>query len=304
MILKEISAFLLLIFAQRSLLIAQTSAQAGQIPRWPEINLNALVVDKSGQPQVPLDKSTLRVYEDGVERPLKSITAGDAPVSLALLIDTSGSMREKRASVAEVAAAIIRAMPPGSEVMAVLFNVQPYFYLPFTSTDPAPLSFLNRQDFRDGTVLYDSIALTEGYISKNARYATRALVVLSDGEDDASRSSLPDAVRSLLWPGAPTVYFALLPNPDSGYNEKRHSKLAAEILVSAGGGLSLVADKKQVPAALGAKIAALIRSQYVLAFTTADPAPNGMNHKVEVRLAGQTVKVRICAMPSYFAPRE
>jgi VWFA-related protein len=302
MLRKEILALLLLAFAQRNPALAQAGTQDEQFARWPEVHLNVLVIDKSDQPQVALDKSAFHVFEDAIERPLESIIARDAPVSLALLIDTSHSMLDSRAILTEVVTAVTRAMPPGSEVMAVLFNDQASVVLPFTPTDPFPLSFLNHLEAQRGTVLYDAIMVTEAYVAKNARYAKSALVVFSDGMDNHSSSSLPDALRSLQWPGAPAFYFVRLPDPNANGFEKRFSKTAVQLLVSAGGGLSLVSGKDQDPAALGTGIAALIRSQYVLAFTTTDPASNGRSHKLEVRLPGQSTKLKICVMPSYFAP--
>jgi Ca-activated chloride channel homolog len=303
MLLKQIVVLLLLALAQGYPALAQAGTQSGKSSQWPEVHLNVLVVDKSRQPQTTLDKSSFHVFENGKERPVKSISAGNTPVSLALLLDSSRSGIEDQAILKGVAAAVTRAMPPGSEVMAIRFADQAHLVLPFTPTNPFPLSFLNRLKWQGGTSLWDAIRMTEAYVAKNARYSRSALVVLSDGMEDHSTFNLEQTVPSLQWPGAPPIYFVRLPGKNGvlGYN-KGFASRAVKLLVYEGGGLTLVPKKHQDPAALGSKIAALIRSQYVLTFATVDPALDGKNHQLKIRLTGQFRKLKVCALPSYFAP--
>lgn len=132
----KIVGLLSLAFGVSQAALSQVGAPAPQGHRWPNIDLNILVVDKSGQPQAPIDRSAFHLFENGAERPIDSVTAGDVPVSLALLIDTSGSTYGNRNTISAVATAIIRSLPPGSEVMAVLFAEKAYIDLPFTPRSP------------------------------------------------------------------------------------------------------------------------------------------------------------------------
>lgn len=111
MLLGRTVGLLLLAFAVSQSALSQAGTQAGQDHRWPNIDFNVLVVNKSGQPQASLDKSAFHVFENGAERPIESVTAGDAPVSLALLIDTSGSTYGNRDTIRAVATAVIRSLP-------------------------------------------------------------------------------------------------------------------------------------------------------------------------------------------------
>ncbi len=311
MLRKQSVALLLLALGVGRPALAQAGTQGGQDHSWPKLDLNVLVVDKTGQPQALIDKSAFHVFENGAERPIESIIAGDTPVSLAFLIDTSGSMYDKqatnaghdrRAAIAALVTDIIRALPTGSEVMAVLFADQAFIDLPFTSAEPAPLAFLGRLDDRGGTAFYDALVATENYVSKSARYPKRALVVLSDGDDNRSTLSLQNALRKIEQerPPTPTLYFVDLLDPRAGFAERRHSEVAVKFLISAGGGVPISAGKQPDPAALATRITALIRSQYLFSITAAEGPRDGGYRKLEVRV--EPAGLESHAMPGYFAP--
>ena len=290
---------LLLAFAASESALSQAATQAGQDHHWPNIDFNVLVVDKSGQPQASLDKSAFHVFEDGAERPVESVTAGGAPVSLALLVDTSGSTNGNRDTVRAVATAVIRSLPPGSEVMAVLFADNAYIDLPFTPAQSAPLTFLDLLDSRGSTAFYDALVATEDYIAAKAHNPKRALVVLSDAEDNDSTISLQQTVKKIEEkPDAPTIYFAEMPNSRAKGFEKRHSQHVASFLISVCGGLAIIPDKNEDAIALSTRITALISSQYVLAFTAAGTAPDPRFRKLVVRMDHPNLEAH--AVQGYF----
>jgi Ca-activated chloride channel homolog len=278
----------------------QSGSKDRGIPHWPDINLNVLVVDKSEQPDTTLDKSAVRLFEDGVERQVASAATGDAPVSLALLIDTSGSANSAMGSSESLTAAIIQELPKGSEVMAVLFADEASIGLPFTSAPPVPLSFLNRLKGHGGTALYDALLATEAYVEIHAKFARRSIVVLSDGEDTASRHNLQDAVRSVQEPGTPMIYFVAQWDSRALASERSRTERNVRSIVSAAGGVMILPSKKQDATSIGAHTASLIRSQYSIVFTTSDPATDGKSHKLELRVERPNLK--IITMPLYFAP--
>lgn len=258
------------------------------------------MVDKSGQPQAPLDKSAFHVLENDVERPIAAVVAGDMPVSLAFIIDTSGSTYGNRDTVASVVTAAIRTLPPGSEVMAVLFADQAYIDLPFAPAQPAPLSFLERLDARGPTAFYDALVATENYIASHARYPKRALMVLSDGNDNDSSLNLQQTLRRIEQepPGAPTIYFVDLPEARAKPVEKRHSHAVARLVISTCGGFVIIAGRNEDAVSLSTRIAALIRSQYVFTFTAAGAVPDERFRKLEVRVDRANLEVH--AVSGYF----
>jgi hypothetical protein len=168
-----------------------------------------LVLDKSGAPQ-KIDEQAFQLFEDRTERPLRFPAAADSPVSLALLIDASGSTYKRKSEILSAVSAIIRALPADSEVMAVDFSDLAFIDLPFTPASKVDLSFMGRVTFAGPTTLYDALAATEDYFVANAKYPRRSLVVFSDGENNASQNSIRAAFRGMAWPGAPVVYPCLI----------------------------------------------------------------------------------------------
>lgn len=265
---------------------------------WPKVNLNVVVLDKHGDPQT-VDEHQFQLFEDGAERPLDFRGSPDSPVSIAFIIDNSGSVYGRLGSSAAVVNTILKGLPEGSEMMSVSFNDTAYVDLPFTPVTDADLSFLGRMDSRGRTSLYDAVIATEIYFGTHARYVRRAIVLLSDGGDDSSQSTKADAIRSLEWPGAPTFYSFLPPVTEVSGVATRHDKLAMELFARAGGGVSFAPKEKDFTPAV-TRLAAIIRSQYVLRFTAADPARDGSAHKLEVRLPIKDAQ--IYTLPVYFAP--
>ena len=264
---------------------------------WPDVNINVLVLDKSGAPQ-KIDEQAFQLLEDRVERSLRFPAAADSPVSLALLIDASGSTLQRKTEVLSAVAAIIKALPADSEVMATSFAGVVFLEFPFTPASKVDLSFMDRVPFAGPTALYDAVAATEDYFLANAKYPRRALIVLSDGENNASQVSMRIAYGMMERPGAPMVYPCLIAKAQFLQPEARAGSMYMNFLAKRGGGLTFNLDPD--PMATAAKIVAEIRSQYVLQFTSADPAHDGKQHKLELRLPIKDVK--LYRLPAYFAP--
>lgn len=264
---------------------------------WPEVNLNVLVLDKHHVPQ-SVDEHQFQLFEDGVERPLQFRGSPDSPVSLALVIDSSGSIFKRKPAIIAAVTAIIKALPPNSEVMAVLFADEAFLDLPLSPASKVDFSFLDRLQARGGTTLYDTVSATEKHFLAHARYVRRAMVILSDGEDNASHISRAQAFGSMELPGAPVVY--VCPPSKANFLQTQESVglINMGFLSRYGGGADFNLDPD--PAAAAAQVAAAIRSQYVLQFTAADPARDGKRHKLELRLPDKNLPIHV--LHQYFAP--
>ena len=263
---------------------------------WPEINLNVVVLDKHGTPQ-KVDAAGFQLSEDGAKRPFGLRESAESPISIGFIVDISGSMHNSLGPIVTVVNGVVKGLPEGSEVMVVAFNETAFLDLPFTPVSKADLSFLWVLPTRSVTTLYDSTIEAEKYFAAHAHYLRRALVLIGDGGDNASRSGLADAIRSLQRPGAPTFYSYFVPND---FVESRHNKRAMELLAMGGGGVVFTAPKDKNYAPTAARLADMIRSQYVLSFTAADPASDGNAHKLDVRLP--TKDLQVMTLPIYYAP--
>jgi Ca-activated chloride channel homolog len=265
---------------------------------WPEVNFNVVVLDKQGAPQA-VDVSKFQLFEDGVQRSLSFRGSPDSPVSICFIIDNSGSMYNRRGSAKTVIDAIMKGLPNDSEVMAVTFNSTARLDLRFTPAARADVSFLDRLNPYGGTALYDAINVAEEYFGSDARYLKRAIVLLSDGEDNSSHSKKEDAIRSMQQPDAPTFYSFLLSESDATFSEARQNKRTLEDLARAGGGVGLTPKEKELTSA-AAHLTDVIRSQYILRFAAVDPTRDGNAHKLAVLLPIKDAQVH--TLPIYFAP--
>jgi Ca-activated chloride channel family protein len=265
---------------------------------WPNVNLNVVMLDKRGGPQ-KVGQSEIRLFEDGAERPVQFIDSQDSPVSLAFVIDSSGSIFKSRAAIITAVKTIVRGLPDGSEVMAVLFADEAFLDLPFTPVSKIDFSFLDRLQARGVSGLYDAVVATEDHFIAHARYTRRALVILSDGEDNASHLSRGAVYRKMEQPDAPMIYACRVSNaPLLIPNDSAVGHINMRFLAKEGGGAQFSLDPDPDSAAV--QIANGIRSQYVLRFTAADPSRDGREHKLAVRVSVKDTQILV--LPVYFAP--
>ena len=111
------------------------------------------------------------------------------------MIDNSGSMREKRDKVNKAALNLVRASNPQDEVFVVNFNDEYFLDQPFTSKISLLQSALEKYETRGGTALYDAVVASADELKRHGKLQKKILFVVTDGEDDASRESLEQAVR-------------------------------------------------------------------------------------------------------------
>ncbi|HEY0796126.1 MAG TPA: VWA domain-containing protein [Acidisarcina sp.] len=294
---------MLMVFASgaRNLPGQEASASTPAIPAvdksWPAVNLNVLVLDKHGVPQ-RVDEREFQLFEDSTERPLTPQGSLDSPVSLALMIDSSGSISKRRDAIIAAAKAIVKGLPARSEVTAILFTDKAFLDLDFTDVSAVDFSFLDRLQAGGPTGLYDAVVATEDHIIAHAKYLKRALVILTDGEDNASHVSREVAFRKMVQPGAPLVYACLTSKANILQRDLMIGHINMRFLAKGGGGTEFNLDPDPESAAV--QITNAIRSQYVLQFTAADKAHDGRAHKLAVRLP--TKDMEIHTLPVYSAP--
>lgn len=151
----------------------------------------------------PLSPSDLKVAEDGIPVAVESIDGPGKPISLCILIDLSASMANLGIQIRDASYFLAKSLPAGSEVMAVAFADKPTLVLPFSATSSVrPQTFENLQ-FGHRTALYDAIDLAESSFRQSARFSRRAMVIITDGGENASRHSAGETKRSILAPQGP-----------------------------------------------------------------------------------------------------
>ncbi len=158
--------------------------------------LHASVTDKKGKLITNLDQQRLSsVYENGQPQQLKIFRREDVPVSLGIIIDDSGSMMTKRSRVEAAALAMVRESNPQDEVFIVNFNDDAYLDVPFTNDMRKMEQGLARIDSRGGTAMRDAINMSLDYMKQEAKKDKKVLMVITDGNDNASNVSLERVVQ-------------------------------------------------------------------------------------------------------------
>src|SRR3974390_3011748 len=160
--------------------------------------LHTAVLDDRGKFVDGLTQDNFRVYEDKVEQKLSIFKREDIPVSMGLVIDNSGSMRDKRPRVNEAALTLVQSSNPQDEAFVVNFNDDFYLDLDkdFTSSIPELKEALERIDARGSTALYDAINGCLDHLKKETK-EKKVLLIVTDGEDNTSRNSLEKTIKEI-----------------------------------------------------------------------------------------------------------
>jgi hypothetical protein len=154
--------------------------------------LHTTVIDRSGRRVTNLPRKAFRALEDGVEQQIKVFRREDVPVSMGLIIDNSGSMKNKRLKVERAARDLVAASNPQDEVFVINFNDDVFRDVDFTSDQMLLARGLARIDCRGGTAMRDAIQAGIRYAKAKGKHDKKVIVVVTDGDDNMSGVSLPD----------------------------------------------------------------------------------------------------------------
>ncbi|MCU1308894.1 MAG: von Willebrand factor, type [Candidatus Angelobacter sp.] len=265
-----------------------------------EVMLYATVVDPKNRAVTNLDKNSFSVYEDGQPQQITSFRREDIPVSMGILIDNSGSMRDKRPAVNQAALNLVRASNPQDEVFIVNFNDDAFLDQDFTSNIELMREALERIDARGGTAIYDSVIASANQLAKGAKRDKKVLLLVTDGEDNASRDTLEEAVKRVQDDAGPTVYTIGVLGND---REAKRARRALERLTAETGGIAYFPKDLGEVDAISRAVAHDIRNQYTIGYKPTRPQSQGgfRNVRVEARGADGRSKLQVRTRSGYFA---
>ena len=243
--------------------------------------LHVTVKHRNGAYVAGLPRDAFNVIEDGRAQTVSLLTDSDSPVTVGLLIDSSASMHAVRHLVIAGAGAFADASHPGDEIFALAFNeaVSPALApsAPFTSDSTVLRAALERSvNARGRTALYDAISTGVDYLSQGSR-ERKALIVLSDGGDNASRATRDEAVRKAQASNA-VIYAIAIVDPGS---RDANPKLLRELALASGGQSFRPARPREIADALS-EIARDIRHTYTVGYTPINTARDGTFRNVRV----------------------
>ena len=249
--------------------------------------LHATVVDDKGQFVPGLTGNDFRVFEDKVEQKISVFSKEDIPVTMGLVIDNSGSMKEKRPQVNAAALSFVRTSNPADEVFVVNFNDEYYLDLDedFTSNAQELHEALERIDTRGSTALYDAIIGSLDHLKKGHK-DKRVLLVITDGDDDASRKDFSYTVKAAVESNAVIYAIGVFSDEDRKNQKKmvRKSKKELTTLAESTGGLAFFPDRLEDVDPVCMQVARDIRNQYTLVYYPTNAAKDGTFRSVKVEL--------------------
>jgi len=273
------------------------------------VALRVTVTDDKGQFVPNLLQDNFRVFEDKVEQKIAVFSNTDVPVTMGLVIDNSGSMREKRAQVNTAAMTFVKTSNPQDEAFVVNFNDEYYLDTEhdFTADTQELNDALSRIDTRGSTALYDAIVGSLDHIKKGHK-DKKVLLVITDGDDDASRMTLEQTMQAAEKSNV-AIYAIGVFSDDDRKNEKRmirHSKKVLTELADATGGIAYFPDSLDQVEPLCAQVAKDIRNQYTIGYYPSNMAKDGTFRAVQVELVppkGQRGKLAVRTRSGYFAEK-
>jgi VWFA-related protein len=237
-----------------------------------EVRLNASVFDSDDREVDTLPQSAFKIYEDGTLQTIVGFRHEDLPISLGILIDSSGSMYDKRPSVDEAALNLVKLSNPKDEAFVVDFNSEPYIDQDFTSSIVKLQQGLGYVKAGGGTALYDAVIASADYLSKNAKQAKQVLLIVTDGDDNSSNASLEEAIHRVQALDGPSIYcVGLLFGGDLNHKDLKHSKEVLTQLADETGGQAYFPKALKDVDDIARRVAQDIRSQYMIEYHSSKP---------------------------------
>jgi Ca-activated chloride channel family protein len=266
--------------------------------------LHVSVVDESGQFVPGLMQGNFRVFEDNVEQKISVLRQEDAPVSMGLVVDNSGSMTNKRAQVNSAALTFVQTSNPDDEVFIAHFNEKYFLDLSsdFTNDLGDLKKALEHPDTGSTTALYDAIISSLGQLKRGYR-DKKVLLLISDGEDNSSRMTLEATLQEVQKSNALIYAIGLLSEEKKDAAERARKALTS--LASATGGAAYFLEGTQDIEAICTQIARDIRHQYTLGYYPSKSERDGSfrSVRVEVRPPLEKAKLSVRTRTGYFAQR-
>jgi len=267
-----------------------------------EVMLHATVVDDKQHIITNLDRTAFTVFEDGKPQNIISFHHVDIPVAMGIVIDNSGSMREKRSKVNQAALNLVRSSNPRDEVFIVNFNDEQYLDQDFTHDLLKLKEALEKIDARGGTALYDAVVASADHLKQNARLEKKVIFLVTDGEDNASSETLEQAIKRLQLEGGPSVYaIGILGDED----HPKRAKKALQIIADRTGGIAFFPKTLDEVDNISRTIANDIRNQYAIGYKPLSPKKAGefRQIRVEAKAKGHS-KLVVRTKSGYYAGAE
>ncbi len=262
------------------------------------------VVDSHYRPVIDLPQQNFTLLEGGTPQQIRYFTREDGPISVALVLDFSGSMTNKAEFVMQAVDEFFQNANPQDDYYVIAVSDRPIMVANASQSENTILAHLANIPPHGMTALYDSIYLGVNKL-RTSRYKRRAMVIVSDGGDNRSRYTLKE-IKSVLAESDVLTYsiglFDDVPTPLFKTIEERWGQRWLEDVTRVSGGRNIPADdRRQIPQ-ISALISREMRSQYIIGYRPTDLTNDGKWRKISVKLAETATPMHVHFKEGYVAP--
>jgi Ca-activated chloride channel family protein len=262
---------------------------------------NVTVTDNKGRHVSGLKASDFHVLENGRTQEIELFSAENVPATIGIVMDNSGSMRSKRADAQQAALAFVGASNPADELFLVAFNEKVHMGLPdelrFTSDFGQIQSALTQMKPAGRTALYDATVFALEHLQTGTR-DRKALVVLSDGGDNASRRKLTDLLEISRRSSATIYTIGIYDENDPDRNPRVLRKIA-----ESSGGRAYFPRSLSNLDEVWRDIADEIRSQYTIGYVPSKSSGGSASYRSVKITAAQNGKfLNVTTREGYILP--
>lgn len=264
------------------------------------VPLSVTVQDRTGHLVTNLPQSAFQVFENGAQQTIKVFKREDVEISLGMIIDNSGSMREKRKQVATASLDLVKDSNPRDEVFIVNFNDEAFLDADFTSDTSKMEQALGKIDSRGGTAMRDAIRMSIDHLKGHAKRDKKVLLVVTDGNDNASIISLENLVKEAQNSGVLLYAIGLLTEEER--SEAKKAKRALDMLTEATGGEAFYPKGLEDVDKIAHQVAHDLRNQYSIAYSPSNQLFDGSYRQIKVVVNGPN-KPMARTRSGYYATR-
>ena len=254
-----------------------------------------------------LDKENFKLSEDKVDQEITQFSSEDAPLSVGIVFDSSGSMGAKLQRSRQAVAQFMKTANPQDEFFLIVFNDRPELVQSFTTETEEIQNRLTFTQAKGRTALLDGVYLAMNQMKK-AHNPRKAILIISDGGDNSSRyteTEVKNAVREADVQIYAIGIFEPIASRSRTMEEMGGPTLLAEVAEQTGGRHFAVDNLAELPD-VAAKIGIELRNQYVLGYSPKNAARDGKYRRVQVKLVKTTGLPQLHAMfrTGYYAPTQ
>jgi Ca-activated chloride channel family protein len=265
--------------------------------------VNATVTDSLNRYVSGLEGNHFQVWEDKIEQKVEYFSAEDVPISVGVIFDVSGSMKDKIATAREAAATFLKTGNPEDEYFLVEFANRPEVASDFTTDITKLQSKLIMTPAKGMTAMYDSVYLGLEKLKQGSN-PKKALLLITDGEDNRSRYTFQNVKEFVKEQDVQIYGIGIVDEWNSQLSAGRTGRAMIEELSDLTGGRAFFPDSVYELEDICTKIAVELKNQYVIGYHSTNGAKDGKWRKLRVKVNPpkgiQRLNVR--AKQGYYAP--